>query len=374
MYINSVYIEKYKVLEDLRIEFVVPKNNKNVVNVIAGVNGCGKSTILELISKTFNFDFTKNFYDDIKFNIKCLDKYNLIQGSTKIEFNDEYGRVLNGEVPTPTIIFLPMSDNFNYEIKEKFDLKKEFSMQIKSDSLLGNAELYIKNYIIGQERQSREPEPHKRTLEAVENFNRYFGKCEFVTKLVDLDQFDMNRPIFETINGEKVTIEKLSSGEQQLYARVVSLMILNPHNSIILIDEPEIALHPKWQIEIMKIYSSIGENNQFIVTTHSPHIIADTHLNNLILLVKEDNKIVAKQPKSSPLGFERDLNSITKMLMGADYTPSWLDKIKKEYRELVENGEMESEKAKTLREQILEYEDENSEYMQGINFYVDLHS
>jgi predicted ATP-binding protein involved in virulence len=114
-----------------------------------------------------------------------------------------------------------------------------------------------------------------------------------ITKLVDLDIYNSNKPIFETFNGDKITIDKLSSGEQQLYARVVALMILNPHNCVILIDEPEIALHPKWQIEIMNIYANIGENNQFIVTTHSPYIISSVPNKNINFLIKEDNKIVA---------------------------------------------------------------------------------
>jgi len=65
------------------------------------------------------------------------------------------------------------------------------------------------------------------------------------------------------------------------------------YNSVILIDEPEIALHPKWQSQIMDIYANIGVNNQFIVTTHSPYIIGSVPNRNINFLIRENNKIVA---------------------------------------------------------------------------------
>lgn len=102
----------------------------------------------------------------------------------------------------------------------------------------------------------------------------------------DLDVHQFNKPIFINGRSKHITINELSDGEKQLYGRVVSLMILNPENSIILIDEPEIALHPSWQQKIMDIYSKIGKNNQIIAVTHSPHILAMTPIENMIFLTK----------------------------------------------------------------------------------------
>ena len=56
MHINSLHIEKYKILEDLKMEFQTPKDNQNIVNVIAGVNGSGKTTILEWIVDRLTID------------------------------------------------------------------------------------------------------------------------------------------------------------------------------------------------------------------------------------------------------------------------------------------------------------------------------
>ncbi|MGL4849636.1 MAG: AAA family ATPase, partial [Clostridium sp.] len=50
----------------------------------------------------------------------------------------------------------------------------------------------------------------------------------------------------------------------------------------------EISLHPEWQQKIIHVYESIGENNQLIIATHSPHIIGDIEAKQL-RVIKKDN-------------------------------------------------------------------------------------
>jgi len=142
-------------------------------------------------------------------------------------------------------------------------------------------------------------------------------------------------------------------------------MILNPENSIILIDEPEISLHPKWQTEIMKIYANIGKNNQFIITTHSPFIISQTYYKNLTFLVKENNKIIKKQFSQPPNN--RDINTMIET-MGANYELPELQDLHRDYKKLVKSKNEENENGIKLKNEILEYENINSKFFQSINF------
>jgi len=291
MYINSLHIEKYKILEDLKMEFQIPKDNQNIVNVIAGVNGSGKTTILEWIVDRLtidNLDGTIIRDDRVKL-IKNHWINNINRYNTQLAKENQY---LKGFHTSPRIIYIPSNMTFNYQAKNILDRSYKFKNIVDTNSLLGNAEFFIKEFVISKERLSSKGNPQERTKDAIDSFNAIFKDSNLITKLVDLDIHNSNKPIFETLNGDKITIDKLSSGEQQLYARVVALMILNPHNSIVLIDEPEIALHPKWQSQIMEIYANIGKNNQFIVTTHSPYIIASVANENINFLVRENNKIV----------------------------------------------------------------------------------
>ena len=71
--------------------------------------------------------------------------------------------------------------------------------------------------------------------------------------------------------------------------------MLESNNSIILIDEPELSLHPKWQQRIIEVYKKIGENNQIILATHSPHILGSVSNENIFLLYRDEKgKIEAK--------------------------------------------------------------------------------
>jgi predicted ATP-binding protein involved in virulence len=138
------------------------------------------------------------------------------------------------------------------------------------------------------------------------------------TKLVDITA---TAPIFESFNGKKISINQLSSGEKQLFCQAAYLQKLNLQDSIILIDEPETSLHPTWQRNILKLYQNIGENNQIIVATHSPHIIASVKPESLFVLYpnSETGKIepinMAKAHKHTK-GVEP--NRILQEVMGMD--------------------------------------------------------
>ena len=372
MYINSLHIEKYKIFEDLKIDFQIPKDNQNIINIIAGVNGSGKTTLLDYILEQLK-DRSKKLEGSITINGDTIINQNNWNNYFRYIGNlEEINKYQNGIHSSPRVISIPSNMTFNYRSENILDNSYKFQNIIDTNKLLGNAELFIKNYIIDKERHSTKSNPQERTKDAIDSFNMIFKNSELITKLINLDNFNNNRPIFETLNGDKVTIDTLSSGEQQLYARVVSLMILNPHNSIILIDEPEIALHPKWQIEIMKIYSNIGENNQFIVTTHSPFIISQTYYLNLIFLIKDNNKIVAKQFNKSDTPPHRDINTLLKTIMGANYMPYELEKLQTQYRELFDNNKEDTPKAKELEKKILDWESPNSSFWQGIAFDKEL--
>lgn len=56
---------------------------------------------------------------------------------------------------------------------------------------------------------------------------------------------------------------------------------------IVLIDEIDMHLHPKWQWNIIRALRTTFENVQFIIATHSPIIISSAKETNLILLNEE---------------------------------------------------------------------------------------
>lgn len=111
-------------------------------------------------------------------------------------------------------------------------------------------------------------------------------------KLSEISKDENSMPIFTDSSGKKFGINELSSGEKQLFLRTLAIKMLEPENSINMIDEPELSLHPKWQQKIVDVYRKIGRNNQIILATHSPHILGSVEKENIILLEKNENGIV----------------------------------------------------------------------------------
>lgn len=100
-------------------------------------------------------------------------------------------------------------------------------------------------------------------------------------------------------NGEVFRVEQLSDGEK-CYLTLIGdiarrLAICNPvldnpldGEGIVLIDELELHLHPKWQGEVVDKLRTTFPNCQFFITTHSPHIVQNLRLqdaDSLIVLV-----------------------------------------------------------------------------------------
>jgi len=78
-------------------------------------------------------------------------------------------------------------------------------------------------------------------------------------------------------DSEKCDIDILSSGERQLLVIIANVMLNKFTNisRVIIIDEPEISLHLKWQERFSETILGLNPETQFIMATHSPDIVGD---------------------------------------------------------------------------------------------------
>jgi predicted ATP-dependent endonuclease of OLD family len=75
--------------------------------------------------------------------------------------------------------------------------------------------------------------------------------------------------------GDKaIDIGQLSSGEKQLVILMTETLLQNNAQFVFLADEPELSLHIAWQSKVIESISSLNNNSQVIVATHSPEIAA----------------------------------------------------------------------------------------------------
>jgi predicted ATP-binding protein involved in virulence len=80
-----------------------------------------------------------------------------------------------------------------------------------------------------------------------------------------------------------LSISDLSSGEYHLIVSLIGIFATIKKDSLILIDEPEISLHPNWQMRYVSFLKDIFSRYascQFILTTHSHFIVSDLEGNS----------------------------------------------------------------------------------------------
>lgn len=100
-------------------------------------------------------------------------------------------------------------------------------------------------------------------------------------------------------------MSSFSTGEKQIVFRVGNLLknLNNLENGIILIDEPETSLHPKWQRKYIRFLLDTfqGLNIQFIIATHSPYILQG---------IKEGESVAIKIDRNNKDGNGNDILEI----------------------------------------------------------------
>lgn len=178
---------------------------------------------------------------------------------------------------------------------------------------------------------------------------------------------DGNKVIFKSKNNQQeLAPEDLSHGELKKLGIYIWLKYIVEENSIVLMDEVDIALHPKWQYELTKDLITWSKDSQFLLATHSPQILSSTYYKNLIKLENGELKGLNKPP------LDRDINAIITQIMEAPDFPEDLKELHIKYRKCINDGKAETPTAKKLKEEILKYESENSSFFQEINFDLEL--
>ncbi|MBO7569296.1 MAG: ATP-binding protein [Bacteroidaceae bacterium] len=80
---------------------------------------------------------------------------------------------------------------------------------------------------------------------------------------------------------EVITTYQLSSVEKQMLAILLTVLVENREPYALLMDEPEISLHIDWQQRLIDLIRQLNPNAQIILSTHSPALIMDGWMSNV---------------------------------------------------------------------------------------------
>ncbi len=219
------------------------------VNIIVGINGCGKTTML---------NFMADYY---------------IERKQKKSSNTRFcGNEVSSPVNYIRSFDVPGASRSKNDSALLRDLKNVLNQNGRGTSFF-DYRMKIINF----------PDQAERIRSRIDNFfslvNSLFAETG---KEVSIDTRS-NSIMFTIANsdavngGEKsiITVDMLSSGEKQLMLILTTVFLQEESPCVLLMDEPEISLHISWQDELINVIRRLNPNCQLILTTHSPNIFAN---------------------------------------------------------------------------------------------------
>jgi predicted ATP-binding protein involved in virulence len=159
----------------------------------------------------------------------------------------------------------------------------------------------------------------------------------------------------------RLPLSSLSDGVRNMVALVADIArrcaILNPHLSdeaargtpgVLLIDEVDMHLHPRWQQLVVDLLRLAFPSLQVVLTTHSPHVLSTVDKHSIRVIRLRDARGLIETPTLQTRGVMSA--DVLASIMGVDPVPqieeaAWLIR----YRELIEDGGAEGTEALTLR-------------------------
>ncbi|EIX9777090.1 TPA: N-6 DNA methylase [Klebsiella pneumoniae] len=163
----------------------------------------------------------------------------------------------------------------------------------------------------------------------------------------------------------KLTLEQLSEGYRNVVSLTIDLVrrayLLNPTkpkpltvNGIVLIDEIELHLHPRWQQKILNDLTKLFKNIQFIVTTHSPQVLTTISADciRIVSVNANEAKLV-----TGTTTYGSESSRMLEDVLGGNNRAQHLDIVKKlnRYTELVEADQWDTDEALELKKELYKW-------------------
>lgn len=228
------------------------------VNILSGINGVGKSTILNKVVRGLvaGGEFANHMLKGVRLKVVPEDarwiRYDLIRSVDRPLVNVEAMSAINASI-TPLATEL---DLLIYHLQRKYlDYQVNIGNRIISVLQSGSPEATEKAREISA--------PKKRFQDLIDDLFEATGK-----KIIRTE----NEILFTQI-GETLMPYQLSSGEKQMLAIMLTVLVEDNRSYVLFMDEPEVSLHFEWQKRLIDIVLELNPNVQIILATHSPAVI-----------------------------------------------------------------------------------------------------
>lgn len=249
-----------------RIEIKALWGRKNIswelrpdVNILSGVNGIGKSTILNnsvrSLSELEGGALTNEFKPGVvSFTFSPED-------ATYVNFNV----IRSFDRPLLSSALLEKIGNQNVRTELDWQLYQLQRRYLDYQVNIGNRiiELLTSGTPDGQLKAAEVSLPKTRFQDLIDDLFSETGK-KIIRRSNEI-QFEQD--------GDILTPYQLSSGEKQMLVILLTVLVQDNQRYTLFMDEPEVSLHIEWQQRLIELIRELNPNVQIILTTHSPALI-----------------------------------------------------------------------------------------------------
>ena len=233
------------------------------VNILSGVNGVGKSTILNKVVKGLaaGDEFPSHMLKGVHLKVAPDDakwiRYDIIRSFDRPLINAD----------TLTKMDASLATELDWQL---FQLQRKYlDYQVN----IGNRIIHVlqNGGTDAASEAQRISEPKKIFQDMLDKLFAETGK-----KIIRSE----NEIRFTQI-GETLIPYQLSSGEKQMLAILLTVLVEDNKPYVLFMDEPEVSLHVDWQQQLIDLILQLNPNVQIILTTHSPAVIMNGWLDKV---------------------------------------------------------------------------------------------
>ena len=232
------------------------------VNILSGINGVGKSTILNKVVKGLSAggEFPSHMLKGVRIEVEPDDarwiRYDLIRS---------------------------LDSNIAATLAEGDSSIRQALTALSTTS--GGSLLDIQLYQLQRKYLDYQVNVGNRIIEQLQAGNMDAAQSLSVKKkrfqdIVDELFADTGKHIVRTENeirftqiGEMLLPYQLSSGEKQMLIILLTVLVEDDQPYVLFMDEPEVSLHIEWQKRLIDLCLELNPNVQIILTTHSPAVV-----------------------------------------------------------------------------------------------------
>lgn len=225
------------------------------VNILSGINGVGKSTILNKVIKGLKQggEFPSHMLKGVRLKV-VPEEAKWIRFDVIRSFEHKLHRA--DDIATLDATLVTDLDLQLYNLQRKYlDYQVNVGNRIIEALQRGGAD--------AAEHAQKLSLPKQRFQDIVDELFSETGK-----KIVRTE----NEIRFSQM-GETLYPYQLSSGEKQILTILLTVLVEDSQPYVLFMDEPEVSLHVEWQKRLIDLILELNSNVQIILTTHSPAVI-----------------------------------------------------------------------------------------------------